>query len=734
MISRCSCHTKDRKDLLINSGSLPHLILNSSLQRDPTQTAGLRARFVREMERRFNELGKVIWESIVKQDCFGLQKKKEENGIGILSLTPTRQGQFAFKRSSQKIEAFMAWLNEQENAGILEIVRRPGAMQGIERAWSDIWIQSAYQKGVIRARKELKNMDPKIPMIDDFGGIKGIMNQPFHADRLGALYTRSFSELKGIDDAMDQQISRILTEGIMNGKNPKVIARDLLNRVDKIGKTRARTLARTEIIRAHHIANITEYKNWGVQGVTIKAEWSTAGHGVCPVCSELSGKVFTLEEIEPMIPKHPNCRCAAIPVRDKTELAPPPKKRSPAEKKTTPKKPKEKKPAGAPPIEQKPPVWKPVDIPEITPPPVAPAFNPLEPDLIPDIKLLPKEITGKIYLVEPEQLLIGNNYLEDDVLRLIEGSKKGIQIDPVIVSPHIPGLIFDGIDRAEAFRRLGYWAKVVVAGADDVAAYLRPPMARSINDFIDILQKRSGSGLGLFQGAIPGQSVGIFKKGRTLEECYQVYDQYFEERPKIWSTYTDDKLIDVLNDINREAHWMSQYRVLQGGRRAALNFKYSVDSNGWSWARQRQSIYKNRTFISTRMDMKTFTGIDYQPWSRGWATPKEPGVYRWNMSHGTAGGVYRHETSHMIHAHVSEALRSEWTSMFRRVGKALTSEKISEYSAKNQWEFFAECFTMYTNPKFVKGSIDQALASRLKGKSIEDLIQQFLDAEPIYRY
>jgi SPP1 gp7 family putative phage head morphogenesis protein len=77
---------------------------------------------------------------------------------------------------------------------------------------------------------------------------------------------------------------------------------------------RAEILARTEIIRAHHLGTIQEYRNQGLLNIVVKAEWKTAGDDrVCTKCASLEGKVFTLDEIEPMIPAHPNCRCIALP-------------------------------------------------------------------------------------------------------------------------------------------------------------------------------------------------------------------------------------------------------------------------------------------------------------------------------------------------------------------------------------------------------------------------------------
>jgi SPP1 gp7 family putative phage head morphogenesis protein len=161
------------------------------------------------------------------------------------------------------------------------------------------------------------------------GGIQAVMTTPLHMDRVGVVYSRAYSELKGITSAMDKQISQVLAKGIIDGENPKALARALVKTISGIGgdlsmtdslgrfipaRRRAAMLARTEIIRAHHQGQVQEMRNWAVAGVTVKAEWVTAGYNVCPKCAENNGKQYTLDEIEPLIPFHPNCRCAIIPI------------------------------------------------------------------------------------------------------------------------------------------------------------------------------------------------------------------------------------------------------------------------------------------------------------------------------------------------------------------------------------------------------------------------------------
>lgn len=306
--------------------------VNRSLNYDPTRTLRLRKSFAADATRRFNKLKRDIRISIIDRDCFGIQPE-------VIALAATPYKAFDFARTSDKIEGFMRWLVEQEEAGILEIIRRPGTIRGIEEAWTDVYIQSAYAKGLVRGRTELRKQGLDIPEAENVGGVRALMNQPFHADRVGVLYTRVFEDLKTVTQFMNGQIRRRITEGLTTGlaqgmaegKNPRQIARELVknvnDRVDKIGITRARLIARTEVIRAHHVANIAEYERaqelFDVEvEVEIKAEWATAGFNVCPICIDLeAGSPYKLHEIRGMIPAHPNCRCAALPLVIEKEAA-----------------------------------------------------------------------------------------------------------------------------------------------------------------------------------------------------------------------------------------------------------------------------------------------------------------------------------------------------------------------------------------------------------------------------
>jgi SPP1 gp7 family putative phage head morphogenesis protein len=268
---------------------------------DPQGQGLMRRAFVGQMNKRFGQLKKDIWRVVVVEDAFGL------------SPLQTQARQFAFPTSSQKVDAFMAWLIQQQKKGILQVQTGRGRRSTTNNAWTDTYISAGYASGIQLAGSELASAG--VDVQDSW--IDSAFNRPIHADAVGLVYTRTFSDLKGITDAMDSQISRELAEAIGLGKGAREVARAINNRVDAIGIVRARTLARTELARAHHKAAVNGYREAGADGVKIVAEFLTTGDDlVCPECEAIAaeGKEYSLDEAESLVPVHPNCRCATKPV------------------------------------------------------------------------------------------------------------------------------------------------------------------------------------------------------------------------------------------------------------------------------------------------------------------------------------------------------------------------------------------------------------------------------------
>ena len=285
---------------------------------DPTRTMVLRNRFVKEVNRRFASFYRAIYVALVKDDILALKP----NPLLI-------QQRFDFPTNTQKMEAFMEWINQLVEQDLLSLGTMPQLGQARQAAWTDLYVSDSYKRGVQRARYEMRKAGMPVPSLEKTGGLSASMSTPFHLDRVGMAFLRTYEDLKGITNSMSSQISKVVSMGLIDGDGPALIARKLnatimagggdLSMTDALGRfiparRRAQTLARTEVIRSHHMGMMQEYKNWAVEGVFVQAEWSTANDDrVCPICASLEGTVYTLEEAENLIPRHLNCRCIMLP-------------------------------------------------------------------------------------------------------------------------------------------------------------------------------------------------------------------------------------------------------------------------------------------------------------------------------------------------------------------------------------------------------------------------------------
>lgn len=303
---------------------------------DPTRTTTLRQAFVVEMNRRFKHIAKLVTKTVVENDVFGL----EETNLHIMATPPPTYRAFAFLTKAEKIKAFLKWLREIEDAVILEM--RTEALYGTltEVPWFGMYLAKAFEQGSKRAQDEMKRAGLTVTLNDPITGM--VYFNPVSVEKIMLIYTRAFTDLQGITATMDEQISRILAQGLIDGRGPIELARMInsaiigsgeslgmdVSYINKAGKQvtyfmpgrrRAEILARTEVIRSHHLATIAEYRAWEVEGVYVLAEFVTAGDlRVCPTCASLQNTIWTLDEAEGLVPQHPSCRCCVIPFVDKT--------------------------------------------------------------------------------------------------------------------------------------------------------------------------------------------------------------------------------------------------------------------------------------------------------------------------------------------------------------------------------------------------------------------------------
>lgn len=277
------------------------------LRMDPSRTFTLRNRFQSVFVSKWRNLTKNINEIVVDQDVFGLKPRKK-----LFANIESRD--FEFLTDPDKVTAFNNWLQAQIDAGLLELKGDP------TKHWTDRYVESAYKAGRIRGFTDVKGAASKTNKgkAAFYQGTKQeFLRSAFSAQetvrKLQLLYTRAFDQLEGITSDMSGQMSRVLVDGLAHGRSINEIAKNLVAQVDGMSLTRAKRLARTEIINAHAEGQLDSFEDLGVEEVGLLAEWLTSG-APCPQCAAMAGEIFTIEEARGLIPLHPNCVCAWGPV------------------------------------------------------------------------------------------------------------------------------------------------------------------------------------------------------------------------------------------------------------------------------------------------------------------------------------------------------------------------------------------------------------------------------------
>lgn len=266
-----------------------------------------------EMARRMRLLREAVKDFIATQDALGLKEKRP------LLLAAASLRQYEFLTDGKKLTAFSDWLKDQMEKDLLSAINSQGLKFGSNTTgpWTTKYIESAYKRGVLNAYLAAKQTAGDITATQaEF--LRDSFNAPETLSKIELLGTRAFEGMKGISGAIATDLNRILAQGLTDGSGPEEIAKEMSDKIDSISRSRALTIARTEIIHAHAEGQLDSFAALGIEELGINAEWSTAGDDrVCPECEPLEGQVFAVDDAHGLIPLHPNCRCTWIPTDKK---------------------------------------------------------------------------------------------------------------------------------------------------------------------------------------------------------------------------------------------------------------------------------------------------------------------------------------------------------------------------------------------------------------------------------
>jgi SPP1 gp7 family putative phage head morphogenesis protein len=117
-------------------------------------------------------------------------------------------------------------------------------------------------------------------------------------------------------DLMKADLSKLLQTGLIQGKNPRVLAREL-KKTFGVSTYNAERLMRTELARVQTEAQKQSFERNGFEMYTF-----IANSGCCDICKEKDGKHFKVADMMPgenASPMHPHCRCSTAAYSDRKE-------------------------------------------------------------------------------------------------------------------------------------------------------------------------------------------------------------------------------------------------------------------------------------------------------------------------------------------------------------------------------------------------------------------------------
>lgn len=254
-----------------------------------------------------------------------------KSGLPSASITPIKNtlvtnapDRWRFNTTSEQVKAFQLWLRKQMKGLLVSKTEEAlwkryiedGLRKGAGRAFDDV--SKPYAKGYAKdeSTKDFYSGSKEQFLRDSF-------RQPVAKEKVKLLAGRTFDDLVGVTEVMSTQMTRTLTDALVQGKGPREVARDLNKKVDGIGQARALVISRTELIRAHAEGQLTAMELLGVEEVGIAVEWHTSHRysvdkrgnplSPCELCIPMEGVILKLSEAHGMIPRHPNCMCSWIP-------------------------------------------------------------------------------------------------------------------------------------------------------------------------------------------------------------------------------------------------------------------------------------------------------------------------------------------------------------------------------------------------------------------------------------
>ena len=311
-----------------------------SEQVDPTQTATLRSDLAGRLRGAYGKINQQMREDIVGNDVFGTRLDQEQ--LADVPSDPNAGANYepgsipplATASLSEQVRHFREWFARQQERGVRGNLSRT----------HNPWLVRGYATGIRGAEKSLRDagydIEPMPPA-----------DVPRRNQTLDAAQSRFHDRLTAAINDTTAEVGQALQEGLAQGVAATVLVGLLVDRINhsRAGKTRARPVAHSAIVRVHNESRLDRFEHAGVENVGARVEAKVSGPSdglpsgdapedvtpedepharwvtsqdlrVCRECQSLEGQSWRISDIRsgaaplPVRDTHPGCRCSLVAI------------------------------------------------------------------------------------------------------------------------------------------------------------------------------------------------------------------------------------------------------------------------------------------------------------------------------------------------------------------------------------------------------------------------------------
>ena len=186
---------------------------------------------------------------------------------------------------------------------------------GSQSLWALEYVAAEYERGTHQA---FTNLSVQSPIYEQQTTLQQLLSTPAYQNQIAAAYVSTYSEWKGISDAVRADLANVISDAIGRGINPRETAQIISKRLD-VSMAQAKNIAQTEQVGALRKAQWQE-TDWARErlGLNTAVLWLSA---LKPTTrswhAARHGRTYTTEQIEAFYAENGNryhCYCANIPV------------------------------------------------------------------------------------------------------------------------------------------------------------------------------------------------------------------------------------------------------------------------------------------------------------------------------------------------------------------------------------------------------------------------------------